>query len=135
MVILVEKGKTMYLLFIDDNQDRHDLIERFLGKNHTIFHAFDAEEAFQIAQTYSYPLVMFFDHDMPGKNGSELASRMIDQLPEEKLPVKVIVHSNNFSGAENIAAKFRSAGVNVKKIMFSATVSFLTAVEEELREN
>jgi len=126
----------MNIVFTDDEIPRHDLAEEILGSHHTLFHAYNANEAIAIIEilTKSGEVIGLYmtDHDMPySKNGSELASDIINGISNvEKFIAQVIVHSFNPDGAKNIEAKFRAANIPVTRWMFSEDM--LKQLQKEL---
>lgn len=106
----------MIILFIDDQDYRHEIAEKNLGKDHTILHAFSCQEAFDIAKSCQNVIgLMMFDHDMgESMTGSDLASQMIETLPKEKYPARVIAHTNNVNGGLNIVSKWQSMDVEAE---------------------
>jgi hypothetical protein len=122
----------MIIVFIDDNDIRHDIVEEILGGSHTILHCYDYGDAiiaFKGCQT-KIGLAMF-DHDITDyfveegthkqveRTGSDIASYILYNLDESHLPARVIAHSSNYSGALNIVSKFASAGIHAIYECFS----------------
>lgn len=110
-----------YVLVVDDSEDRHQTFEREFGDVCAVLHAFDYDEAVHLLSVSAFTIYMVcFDHDLGlGKSGSDLASFILNELPEDRFPVRAIVHSNNYQGAENIASKLRTAGITTSVRPFS----------------
>lgn len=105
----------MFILFLDDNQVRHDSAEKaFTNSGHTLLHAFTQEDVLQILNSCQERIglaMLDYDLDQGEPTGSEIASQVLNTIAEEKWPARVIVHSNNPDGALNIISKFRNADV------------------------
>jgi DNA-binding NarL/FixJ family response regulator len=132
----------MKILFIDDEPYRHELVDSYLAEDHNIIHVYNAEEAIEHFKLNPSIDLAMFDHDLGNyidggdtsvlhRNGSALASDILNILLEEEFPKKVIVHSMNFNGASNIYSKFYSAKVPVEIRMFSNDM--LMELVEELK--
>lgn len=121
----------MIILFIDDAEDRHSIIESMLGKEHTILHAYNYEEAILAFESSQHTIgLAMFDHDLGDfreengevveYNGAKVAGYVLSFLDEKKFPARAIAHSTNYSGAANIASKLRSAGIHTDILTFSS---------------
>jgi DNA-binding NtrC family response regulator len=111
----------MNILFIDDEDYRHDLTEQKLGDQHCIFHAFDYTEAVSLLENkhVKYGVVMF-DHDLGGgRDGSAIAGFVLNKLDEDRFPAQAIVHSLNPTVARNIESKLTTAGITTRVEPFS----------------
>ena len=104
----------MFILFLDDNQDRHDAAEKaFSQSDHILLHAYNQSDVLEIVKGCQEKIgLAMLDHDLDEgePNGSQVASAWLS-LDAKKFPARVIVHSNNSEGAKNIVSKFTSAGV------------------------
>src|SRR5665213_1125740 len=100
----------MNIIFIDDEPYRHELATDYLAEDHNLIHATTFEEAMECFKLNPAVDLALFDHDLGNyidngdvsvlrKNGSTLASELLNTLPEEHFPKRVIVHSMNFNGA------------------------------------
>jgi hypothetical protein len=112
----------MIILFIDDTQERHTIVERILSPVHVVLHAYNYADAIEILENSQRPIgLAMFDHDLGDfliedddlveYDGNKIASYVLRQLSPDKFPARAIVHSWNSGGAENIASKLRSAGI------------------------
>jgi hypothetical protein len=55
----------MLILFIDDSQTRHNTIERYFGKEHTVLHTYDYEETVKTITSCKNKIgLAMFDHDL-----------------------------------------------------------------------
>jgi hypothetical protein len=102
------------VLFVDDEDYRHDLIEQSIGSEHLVFHAFDFTEAVALLKHDHFKWgVIMLDHDLGtnSRDGSAIAGFILNELDEERFPAQAIVHSLNPSGAANIASKLRTANI------------------------
>ena len=120
----------MIILFIDDQEERHELAERYLAKHHTLLHAFNYDDSVEILSTNTpnnIGLVMF-DRDLgdfveaDGKQvertGHTIIRYMRDNIPQEKWPPTAIVHSYN-NQAQYMAEDLRAMGIITRQIQFS----------------
>jgi len=100
------------ILVIDDRIDRLDWFSKTLEAfGYDVRLAPDAESALDQFRETEFDLA-FFDHDLgPGLDGSRLAYQVLNSPRRFKWPKAAWVHTSNTVGAENIAAKFRSADV------------------------
>jgi hypothetical protein len=127
----------MIILFIDDEDYRHDLAEKHLDADHTLLHAYNYDQAMDIFKARTDIDLACFDHDlgdyvqgtygMDERNGSMLAFDLLYNLPEANRPKQVIVHSFNPSGSKNIVSKFKSAGIPVRAHDFSEWLMVMIA--------
>lgn len=121
----------MHILFIDDEDVRHDLAEQILTPHHTIYHAHNYDETIEILNSYQtgFDLVMH-DHDLGDfitneygqkeeRTGSTIARWIMNNLEENKLPIRAIVHSLNGEGAKNIISIYNSMKIPIQYITFS----------------
>lgn len=110
----------MRALFIDDDPNRH---RRFkIGHiGWVIEEAFTYQQAIELLQGNAFDEV-WLDHDLseraaagnpaPGeKNGADIA-KVIAELPQEKRPKKVIVHTFSLKGRTRIMTILEDAGVS-----------------------
>lgn len=103
----------MRVLILDDEQIRHDYFSvKYEDVDHV--HVYTGEEALDILRREPSFDVATLDHDLGGgMNGAAVARAMVDpeQLPKDKLPPLVVVHSFNFYGARDMVATFQAAGI------------------------
>lgn len=112
----------MHILFLDDGDIRHESAERHLSKNHTLLHAFHAEEALKILISCQERIgLAMLDHDLnyfvndtgervgyeyDGKktelHGIWFLNQMFDGVPKDKWPAQFIIHSRNVPAAKNM---------------------------------
>lgn len=111
----------MKILFLDDDRKRISIARQF-----AIGHDFTAVETVNEAVSQlnqSTFDIISLDHDLGGevycksdeKSGYEVAKH-VAALPVEKLPKKVIVHSFNPGGAENMMKALAPIGRKVRVI-------------------
>lgn len=123
----------MIILFIDDETSRHTVVESVLGKEHTILHAYNYDEAISTFLSCKETIgLAMFDHDLgefreeDGEiveyNGSKLASYILNEMDEKLFPARAIAHSLNWHGAVNIASKLKSAGIHADVFPYSETM-------------
>lgn len=104
----------MRVLVIDDQQYRQDNFGDIFNRYYTdwyVHQAWNAEEALLGFQEFKYDLVLF-DHDLGyGDSGSTVAYKVLDRPGKYKCPGKAIIHSANWTGAQNIAGWLKAGGV------------------------
>lgn len=104
----------MNILIIDDEEYRQRWLTDVLEKaGFSTRSALNADQALEQMQATKFDLA-FFDHDlgMTSMDGSRLATQVLTHS-KYKCPAAVWVHSQNWSGARNIASKFKSTDVRV----------------------
>ena len=103
----------MKVLFLDDDPNRMKYARLYFSKDE-LSEAETAEQAIKMLEKYSpYDLVLL-DHDLGGKvycpsdevSGYAVAKH-ISEMPKEKLPLRVVIHSFNPAGAENMIRVLR----------------------------
>lgn len=103
----------MDILVIDDEVSRTRWFQDTLEPaGHQLRLAHTPEDALDQLHELKFDLV-FFDHDLGSKewNGSKLAYHVFMHPKRYMRPDAIWIHTSNPNGAENIAAKCRSAGV------------------------
>jgi len=89
----VDKQTSVYthggetILVVDDNEDVRILVERILTKNrYTVFTANNGPEALVVLDKINYAVTLLItDIIMPGMNGVQLYTRIVEQHPEIKV--------------------------------------------------
>lgn len=111
----------MLILFLDDQDIRHEVVEKYLSKSHTVLHAFNADEAIQIIQSSQHRIgLALLDHDLMDfvddkgnkveynypdraeKHGMYFLQKLFENVDENKLPAEFIIHSYNPNGCESM---------------------------------
>lgn len=124
----------MNILVIDDEPVRARWFQDALEPaGHHVRVAPAPEDALAQMHEVEFDLV-FFDHDLGRRdmNGSQLAFRIFSHPKKYKKPRAVWIHTSNPVGAQNIAAKCRSAevkfGVGKFESFMEDPASLLTAI-------
>ena len=116
----------MKIFFLDDDKERHRrFLKNRIGMDVTT--AWSYEEAVRTLSDEVFD-VAYLDHDLsdlaasgrpaPGeKTGTDVAE-FIANMPEDKRPRSVIIHSFNDYGRKRMAAILRDAGVPVSIQLF-----------------
>jgi CheY-like chemotaxis protein len=104
----------MHILVIDDD-DTNDRIPWFLQLESVGFLVSSARtsaDALDMLAAGTHFDLVCFDHDLGegSKNGSQIASEILNHADHYYVPRAVLVHSMNPEGAQNIASKFHSYG-------------------------
>lgn len=132
----------MRIFVLDDQQVRHDLIKKFLGKGNSITHAYNCDEAMQALSRETTPFdIAFLDHDLEDfiheedggkieRHGVYFVRYMLATIPKEKLPVSFIIHSYNDAGANSMHFLLQENGLTSTKWKFGGDM--LKAIAERL---
>ncbi len=105
----------MRILFMDDDEQRHKLFEKLVSAykpGWEVTYAFTSQQAEDACRVHRFDIA-FLDHDMGREsdhNGSMFATEILSS-DRHYLPERVVVHSSNPDGANNMVSKFRSAGI------------------------
>lgn len=95
----------MNILFLDDAQERHDLAEKYLSKEHILLHCFNADEALEVITSFQGTIgLAMLDHDLMDeltgryedgtpfeKHGVYFVMSLISDIPKDKHPARAIV--------------------------------------------
>jgi CheY-like chemotaxis protein len=108
-------------LILDDDAARHNAFAKRLSRpGNIVKHAYTFEEAVEAASTWTPQFdVMLLDHDLGTiKTGADFA-KYLAEMPVERRPWKIVIHSWNQSGARYMLAVLTEAGYeNVTIEMF-----------------
>lgn len=132
----------MIILFIDDQEMRHTLVDRYLGKDHKIIHAYNYDDTTNYLNTNDIDVAMF-DHDLMDfitredgskfeRTGMDIISHMILTIPKGRWPKQAFVHSYN-PKAEYMEKELVRAGIPTIRIQFSGQM--LGVVESMLSKH
>ena len=118
------------ILFLDDSHERHKkfVMNRIGMVIDQAYSYVDACKLLAEADATTYDAV-WLDHDLSDKaaagqpdrdekTGTHVAE-FIAQLPDDKRPQRVIIHSFNAAGASRMQQILRAAGVSVRVMPFS----------------
>lgn len=117
----------MKILFLDDDPSRHAKFRMaHIGRNVT--YVWTADEAIKAIKEMFFDH-MSLDHDLAAKLNGELppigegsgydVALFIAELPEEKRPKLIVVHSFNPEGARRMAIAVKRAGIQVLRVPFN----------------
>lgn len=122
----------MYILFLDDQDVRHDLAEKLLSAaGHTVLHAFRCDEAINIIANFVQPIgIAFLDHDLmdiveeeDGRkteyHGAYFVDYVVKNIPQDKWFHRAIVHSYNATGAKYMRDTLTKNGIHCVMDNFS----------------
>lgn len=141
------------ILFMDDQEIRHEIAEKYLSKNYLLLHAYTADEAIQILTSYQSRIgVAMLDHDLFDfmsedgkkvpfeyegkkieKNGVYFLNRMFNDIQKDKWPVRYIIHSHNHSGSKNMITDLLALEQTVEALPFSGET--LAKIANALQSN
>jgi response regulator of citrate/malate metabolism len=114
----------MFILIVDDEQVRHNIAENYLSDipGCSLLHAFTYEEGKELLEMATRPIaLLLLDHDLgSGKNGSDLAGFILNELDIAKFPAQAVSHSWSAPGAANVTSKLRTAGIPTRVWPFDA---------------
>ena len=127
----------MFILFLDDNDDRHEQAERGLNNSgHILLHAYNQQDVLLALKACQEKIgLAMFDHDLDNgePTGSDIATVWLNE-ETDKYPARVIVHSNNYAGAQNIISKFQSADVYAEYKPYGIGASYWKDLVASLKE-
>jgi len=121
-------------------QERHDLVERYLGIKHKILHAFNYDDAVEIlnADIAINIGLMCFDRDLgdfitvDGKQvertGHTIIHYLRENIAQEFWPPRAIVHSYN-SEAKYMTEDLVKMGIHTTQQMFSGDLCKQLVIE------
>lgn len=124
----------MKIFVLDDNQERHDIYVRRYPE-HWFQHAFNVLQARQLLAAEVFD-VAFLDHDLGDwykvqapdggdtlveRTGMDVVRFIVDELPRDRWPKKIIVHTWNGVAGSRMLAVLKEQGVDVRYIPFSIT--------------
>lgn len=137
----------MKILFLDDDPDRHTRVAAALAK-HTLTPVCKATEAFKALQGDKFDIV-FLDHDLGdfevpettfagygrvSLSGADVAIAVAD-LPKEKHPDLVVIHSANPDGAKSIASLLNSRAPSIPVILAPIITDSFVLILQRLDQN
>lgn len=119
----------MRILVLDDDEQRHEIFAKRLRGNEVkhVFTSSQAIEALQNAFLAPFDLA-YLDHDLGEKindpyprevTGDDVARWMVMELPIERRPKQIIIHSWNPDGARRMANRLYEAGFHVRREEFT----------------
>ena len=119
----------MYILFVDDNQERHDLAEKHLNAfGHTVLHSFTFDETVAILSSEVQVGLIMLDRDLGDfieeddrrieRNGHTIVKHIRENIPQNKWPTMAVVHSMN-PEAKYMSEDLNKMGIPSKHISFS----------------
>lgn len=121
---MTDKEPVLHLV-LDDQQVRHDgfkvMLRNVADKVH---HAYTAPQAIALLNKHRFERA-WLDHDLADVGvehegtGHDVAKHIVS-MPAEKRPKSVFIHSWNESGAKNMEAELRAAGVLAKRLPYRA---------------
>jgi CheY-like chemotaxis protein len=122
----------MHILFLDDQDVRHELAEKYLSAaGHIVLHAFNVEEGIELVECFAKPIgLALLDHDLDdiredrdGRkteyHGAYFVDYMIRNVPQDKWFHRAIIHSYNPHGAKYMRDTLNKNGIHAKMDNFS----------------
>lgn len=128
----------MKILFLDDDDNRHSAFVRgLIGFGHDIDHTFTHDHCLEYLKANTYD-VIFLDHDLNFEKYSSVrkdektgkvteltgahVAKVVAELPDEKLPKFVVVHSWNPDGANNMLNILTIRGIKTVRWVFAPQI-------------
>jgi CheY-like chemotaxis protein len=96
------------ILFLDDSQDRHTSFKEMMDELgaydqlYAVEHVYSAHDAIELLDTHEVFDEVWLDHDLGTPETGQTVAVHIANMPEEKRPEYVVVHSANPVGADNM---------------------------------
>lgn len=114
----------MKLLFLDDNPDRHFLIDRALGHQHQIIHTYTAMEVVKAVRDHTYISLALLDYDLgPHKiNGLQIVNYLYFHLPANQWFGRIISHTRNHHNGLQLVSRASKWGMQATYQPFSAAL-------------
>lgn len=108
----------MKILILDDSPERHAI---FLARyvKHDLVQVYSVDAAIKAVEAESPFDAMFLDHDLTtlqsiglndGEPSGTVFARYLAELPDEKRPAQIIIHSWNDAGRTRMAGILKDAG-------------------------
>lgn len=109
----------MRLLVLDDDPIRHDAFRNRHEKRFEVHSVYDADGAIEALKRFHFD-VATLDHDLGTgyPDGSQFVDMMLTQVPPERWPQSVMVHSHNPVGALRMTERLRDAGIPSRRAPF-----------------
>ena len=104
----------MRILFLDDDNRRHDYFEYAMlsnAKEHEVVHVHTAKAAIEALISNERFDLVHLDHDLGngvGNNGYEVAV-FISTMSGSTVPRKIVIHSSNQQGAERMSTQLEDS--------------------------
>lgn len=131
----------MIIIFLDDQDIRHTLAEKYLSVDHTILHAWNYHEMIGLLNSCQKRIgLIMFDRSLGDyieengkqieRTGHDVIHYMRDNIASEKYPAMAIVHSYD-PQAKDMAEDLNKMGINTRQIPFSGDM--LKVLVQKLR--
>lgn len=110
----------MRILFLDDNKARHiSFMKQNIGRE--VVYVYTSKACIEALNKYKAFDLVSLDHDLGGKvfvtatkgHGMEVANYIANELPKDKYPQKVIIHSWNIPRAVEMYKTIKPTGIPV----------------------
>lgn len=121
----------MKILILDDMPERHEtLVRRYPG--HWFRHAYNVQQAQELLAEGNYALA-FLDHDLGDwykqsvgneevlveRTGLDVVTFLLEQVPQDRWPTQVIVHSWNGPRGLLMTQLLKARGIDASYIPFT----------------
>ena len=118
----------MHILVLDDEKIRHEVFSIRYTK-HEVDHAWGVTQCINLLQIRDKYDLISLDHDLGGHSqigyaepgeltGTDVANWIARNLPREKWPDRLIIHSWNIDGAIRMAKILNSVGISTQREEF-----------------
>lgn len=109
----------MNILILDDLQTRHTIAEKILGKDHTLFHAFDVYDAMDILEQCQQRIGLCLLNQSPDPE-IDLIEYIGCHMQKDKYPAIAYVHSHNDNQSKDMVDDLRAMNIYAKHRPFSS---------------
>lgn len=121
----------MKIFILDDDPERHEaLVRKYPG--HWFRHAYNVPQANELLAEGHYDIA-FLDHDLGDwyktmvddkeiaveRTGLDVVRFLLEQIPQDRWPRQVIVHSWNGVRGREMTARLTDHGINARYIPFT----------------
>jgi hypothetical protein len=126
----------MRILFLDDEAWRHDAVDKVFD-GHVVHHCYDMDSFMETLKEPKFDLISL-DHDLGDivtfddgykyeRTGQDCARYLAQNLPSDKMPRRVVIHSWNPAGARAMYQILWDAGIRSFLEPFSPNVPIIGA--------
>lgn len=126
----------MRILILDDDDIRHEAFKWKLHMKHDCIHVYTVQGAIEALNNNPAFDIVFLDHDLNDHQytshetvsfskisltGYRVATYISKELPKEKRPETVVVHSWNTPGGDSMMAILKEGGIRALRWFFDST--------------
>lgn len=103
----------MRILILDDEAIRHELLDARWRENNELVHVWSVDDAVAALVAGEPFDLALLDHDLGYMvpDGTDFARRLTTEVPEDRRPARVVVHSWNPDGARRMVRMCKEVGM------------------------